>query len=194
MGRKANTLRQRIVAEADQLFYEQGYENTSFSDIADAVGISRGNFYYHFKTKDEILNAVIATRVSDIEAILNPWTAEYPDPRQRILHYIDILTNNQENIKQHGCPIGTLCTELAKLHHEMREDANQMLTAMRDWLTTQLKELGLCKEAKQVAMHLLARSQGIATITTAFEDQAFLRQEVKRLKLWLDEVIAQHVN
>ena len=194
MGQKADTLRQRIVAEADQLFYEQGYENTSFSDIADAVGISRGNFYYHFKTKDEILNAVIATRVSDIEAMLNQWTAEYPNPRQRILHYIDILTSNQENIKQHGCPIGTLCTELAKLHHEMREDANQMLTAMRDWLTTQLKELGLGKEAKQVAMHLLARSQGIATITTAFEDQAFLRQEVKRLKLWLDEVIAQHVN
>ncbi|MEJ2178958.1 MAG: TetR/AcrR family transcriptional regulator [Gammaproteobacteria bacterium] len=194
MGQKADTLRQRIVAEADQLFYEQGYENTSFSDIADAVGISRGNFYYHFKTKDEILNAVIATRVSDIEAMLNQWTAEYPDPRQRILHYIDILTNNQENIKQHGCPIGTLCTELAKLHHEMREDANQMLTVMRDWLTTQLRELGLGKEAKQVAMHLLARSQGIATITTAFEDQAFLRQEVKRLKLWLDEVIAQHVN
>lgn len=194
MGQKADTLRQRIVAEADQLFYEQGYENTSFSDIADVVGISRGNFYYHFKTKDEILNAVIATRVSDIEAMLNQWTAEYPDPRQRILHYIDILTNNQENIKQHGCPIGTLCTELAKLHHQMREDANQMLTVMRDWLTTQLKELGLGKEAKQVAMHLLARSQGIATITTAFEDQAFLRQEVKRLKLWLDEVIVQHVN
>lgn len=194
MGQKADTLRQRIVAEADQLFYEQGYENTSFSDIADGVGISRGNFYYHFKTKDEILNAVIATRVSDIEAMLNQWTAEYPDPRQRILHYIDILTNNQENIKQHGCPIGTLCTELAKLHHQMREDANQMLTVMRDWLTTQLKELGLGKEAKQVAMHLLARSQGIATITTTFEDQVFLRQEVKRLKLWLDEVIAQHVN
>ena len=193
MGQKADTLRQRIVAEADQLFYEQGFENTSFSNIADAVGISRGNFYYHFKTKDEILNAVIATRVSDIKAMLNQWTVEYPDPRQRILHYIDILTNNQENIKQHGCPIGTLCTELAKLHHEMRRDANQMLTLMRDWLTTQLRELGLGKEAKQVAMHLLARSQGIATITTAFEDQVFLRQEVKRLKLWLDEIITQHV-
>lgn len=193
MGQKADTLRHRIVAEADQLFYEQGYENTSFSNIADAVGISRGNFYYHFKTKDEILNAVIATRVSDIKAMLNQWTVEYPDPRQRILHYIDILTNNQENIKQHGCPIGTLCTELAKLHHEMRRDANQMLTLMRDWLTTQLRELGLGKEAKQVAMHLLARSQGIATITTAFEDQVFLRQEVKRLKLWLDEIITQHV-
>ena len=44
---------------ADRLFYRQGYEHTSFADIADAVRISRGNFYYHFKTKDEILDAVI---------------------------------------------------------------------------------------------------------------------------------------
>jgi len=194
MGYKGEQLRQRIVAAADQLFYQQGYENTSFSDIADEVGISRGNFYYHFKTKDEILNAVIETRVTGIEAMLNEWATEYPDPRLRMLHYIDILTNNQDNIKNHGCPIGTLCSELAKLQHAMQQDANKMLIVMRDWLTTQFKELGLGKNAKQIAMHLLARSQGIATITNAFEDQAFLRQEVKRLKIWLDEAITQQMN
>ena len=42
--------RQDIVEKADLLFYQHGFENTSFADIADAVGISRGNFYYHFKT------------------------------------------------------------------------------------------------------------------------------------------------
>ena len=50
--------RDHIVEIADQLFYQQGYEHTSFADIAEAVNISRGNFYYHFKAKDEILNAV----------------------------------------------------------------------------------------------------------------------------------------
>lgn len=194
MGHKGEALRQRIVAAADQLFYQHGYENTSFSAIADSVGISRGNFYYHFKTKDEILNAVIETRVSDIEAMLNEWANDDPDPKQRILHYIDILTNNQDNIKSYGCPIGTMCTELAKLNHVMQQNANTMLTVMRDWLTEQLKALGLGKEAKLVAMHLLARSQGIATITNAFDDQTFLRQEVKRLRLWLDEITAQYVN
>ncbi|HSX63230.1 MAG TPA: helix-turn-helix domain-containing protein, partial [Pseudoxanthomonas sp.] len=49
--------RDHIVEAADQLFYQQGYERTSFSDIAEAVQISRGNFYYHFKSKDEILDA-----------------------------------------------------------------------------------------------------------------------------------------
>ena len=47
--------RETIVEAADDLFYRQGFEHTSFSDIAERVQISRGNFYYHFKSKDEIL-------------------------------------------------------------------------------------------------------------------------------------------
>lgn len=192
MGHKGEAQRQRIVAAADQLFYQHGYENTSFSDIAEAVGISRGNFYYHFRTKDEILNAVIETRIEQIREMLNSWAQQYSDPRQRILHFIDILTDNQANIKNHGCPVGSLCTELAKLSHELLQDASEMLAVMRDWLTEQFRILGLGREARQVAMHLLARSQGIATITNAFGDQLFLRQEVKRLKQWLDDLIAQY--
>ncbi len=194
MGQKAQAIRQRIVAAADQLFYQRGYEHTSFSDIADAVGISRGNFYYHFKTKDEILNAVIDIRVDQIQRMLDAWTYEYSDPQQRILLFIDILTNNQESIKSHGCPIGSLCTELAKLSHEMLQEANVMLAVMRDWLTDQFRALGMGADARKIAMHLLARTQGIATITNAFEDQQFLRQEVKRLRQWLDEMIAQYAN
>jgi Bacterial regulatory proteins, tetR family len=47
------TTRDQIVEAADDLFYRQGYEHTSFSDIANAVQISRGNFYYHFKDQRE---------------------------------------------------------------------------------------------------------------------------------------------
>ena len=65
--------RDQIVEAADRLFYRQGYEHTSFSDIADVVRISRGNFYYHFKTKDEILDAVIEARLADTRAMLDQW-------------------------------------------------------------------------------------------------------------------------
>ena len=53
------TTRDHIVEAADRLFYRQSFEHTSFSHIADVVQISRGNFYFHFKSKDEILEAVI---------------------------------------------------------------------------------------------------------------------------------------
>ena len=182
MSGKGEAQRQRIVAAADKLFYQHGYENTSFSDIADIVGISRGNFYYHFKSKDEILNAVIDRRVSDIEAMLNEWNAKFTDPKQRLYQYIDMQTQNQENILAHGCPVGSLCTELAKVNHSMLDDANKMFTVFRDWLITQLKLVGAKKNTKQIAMHLLVRGQGIATVFNAFEDKEFLRQEVNLLK------------
>lgn len=189
MGQKGDALRQRIVAAADQLFYEQGYENTSFSDIADAVEISRGNFYYHFKCKDDILAAVLATREEAIRARLTEWESRYPDPRQRINRYIDILTASQQAVTKHGCPTGSLCIELAKLNHDMHEQTIGIFVLFRDWLTAQFRQLGQTRNAKRLAMHLLARSQGIAGIASAFEDKNFLQREVKALKTWVDEVI-----
>ncbi|MCU7921162.1 MAG: TetR/AcrR family transcriptional regulator [Candidatus Thiodiazotropha sp. (ex Dulcina madagascariensis)] len=186
MRNKGAAVRQRIVDTADQLFYHQGYENTSFSDIADAMGISRGNFYYHFKSKDEILNAVINARVTRFTEMLNEWDKKILDPKQRLHYYIDMQSRNQENIVSHGCPVGSLCTELAKTRHSTLVDANQMFTVFRDWLITQLKLLGLKNKAKLISMHLLARGQGIATVSNAFEDKEFLRREVKQLKQWLD--------
>ena len=63
--------RDRIVEAADALFYQRGFERTSFADIADSVRLSRGNFYYHFKTKDDILDAVIALRATRTQAMLH---------------------------------------------------------------------------------------------------------------------------
>ena len=191
MTSKGELLRQRIVSAADQLFYQQGFENTSFSDIAGAVDISRGNFYYHFKSKDEILDAVIEKRCIDIKKMLSSW--EQPDnkPEQNISLYIDMLVRNQDNIKNHGCPVGSMCTELNKINHFMHNDAIKMHTLFRDWLTKQFEQLGHEKDAQQLAMHLLARGQGIATITSSFEDEAFLLKEVEMLREWVGEVVSR---
>jgi len=60
--------RDQIIDAADLLFYRQGFERTSFAHIAGAVKISRGNFYHHFRTKDEILAAVIDLRLTNTRA------------------------------------------------------------------------------------------------------------------------------
>jgi len=178
--------RDRIIEAADDLFYRQGYEHTSFSDIADAVRISRGNFYYHFKTKDEILAAVIDLRLANTGKMLEKWAAEGKSPADRIRCFIDILIVNRARIKLYGCPVGTLCTELAKLGHPSQDDANKLFTLFRTWLRRQFTLLGRKADADALAMHVLARSQGVATLASAFQDEEFIRQEVGQMHDWLN--------
>jgi AcrR family transcriptional regulator len=175
----------RIVDAADRLFYEQGFEHTSFSQIAEAVGISRGNFYYHFKTKDEILDAVISHRLARTNAMLENWEVEGETPSERIRSFIDILLMNRSKIKRYGCPVGTLCTELAKLNHPAKGDANELFVLFRTWLRRQFEQLGREGDADDLAMHLLAFSQGVATLASAFRDEKFIKTEVARLHEWL---------
>ncbi len=179
------TTRDHIIEAADQLFYQRGYEYTSFSDIADAVQLSRGNFYYHFKSKDEILDAVIGARIANTRQMLEQWEIEGNNPEDRIRSFIHILITNRAHIKHYGCPVGTLCTELAKLSHHSRADANKLFTLFRTWLRRQFTLLGRTADADALAMHLLARSQGVAVLANAFHDEKFIRQEVRQMCDWL---------
>lgn len=174
------TTRERIVEAANQLFYQSGFEHTSFADIAEVVQISRGNFYYHFKTKDEILDAVISLRLVNTQKMLDQWE-QAEEPGDRIRSFINILIMNRAKIKQHGCPVGTLCSELAKLDHLMLSDANKLFSLFRIWLRKQFKLLGCKTNADELAMHLLGRSQGVATLANAFHDEKFIKQEVKQM-------------
>jgi len=182
------TTRDQIVEAADHLFYRQGYEHTSFSDIADDVEISRGNFYYHFKTKDEILDAVIVARLAATQRMLDRWEADGKEPRDRIRSFIHMLVANRADIKRYGCPVGTLCTELAKLNHASQDEASKLFTLFRAWLRRQFVALGRAHDADALAMHLLARSQGVATLANAFHDEKFIRQEVRLMCDWLEQV------
>ena len=181
-----NATRHRIVEAADGLFYQKGYDATSFSDISDAVKISRGNVTFHFKSKHEILEAVIDLRLERTERMLEQWEADGENCEDRVKSFVNILIMNRAKILLHGCPVGTLCTELAKLGHPEAGHANKLFGLFRDWLRCQFSLLGWESEADALAMHLLAWSQGIATLAQAFHDEQFLREEVQKLHSWLE--------
>ncbi|WP_298816274.1 TetR/AcrR family transcriptional regulator [uncultured Roseibium sp.] len=180
--------RQQIVEAADDLFYSAGFVQTSFADIAKAVNISRGNFYYHFKTKDEILDAVIDKRLADRETLLAKWDETADDPVQRIICFIRIVIVNQSKIMAYGCPVGTMTAELAKLNHPSRTRANQIMALFRNWLQRQFGGLGFGKDAELHALHVLGWSQGVASLAQAFGDEVYVRREVEQITDWLHEI------
>ena len=55
----AEERRNEILDAADELFSQKGFDHTSTNDILDKVGIARGTLYYHFKSKEDIMDALI---------------------------------------------------------------------------------------------------------------------------------------
>ncbi len=62
--KSADDRRNEILDTAEELFAYQGYDNTSVQQILDKIGIAKGTFYYHFKSKEEVMDGVI-TRIND---------------------------------------------------------------------------------------------------------------------------------
>ena len=66
-----SNVKQKIFEEAIRFFGENGFEGTSIQTIADAVGIRKPSLLYHFRSKEELREAVIEDLITD-------WTAEMP--------------------------------------------------------------------------------------------------------------------
>lgn len=185
MLKKSDRTRQRIVEAANRLFYQKGYNRTSFTDVVEATGVPRGNIYYYFKTKDEILKASIQYRLNRIKKMLEDWSDSYRTPIDRLNRFLEILPDSAETLKAFGCPMGSLNTELAKEQPELSEESKALFLLFEDWLADQFTELGYAGTARDLARRLLAQGQGISVITHVYSDTRFLKQETNRLKRWL---------
>lgn len=183
---KGDKTRAEIVEHAKSLFYERGYDGTSFTDIVNAVGVYRGNINYYFKTKDDILKAVIDRHLEEFGALLADWTARHADPRDRLIDFVHMIAERQAALTRYGCPIGTLNTELGKDRPELQRSARALFDLFRDWLAEQFRALGSSSdEAIALALHLLGRAQGVAVIAHVYQDTELLQREVAQMETWI---------
>ncbi len=187
MGTKGDSNRQRIIVAANQLFYTRGYNQTSFRDISIATGIPRGNFYYYFKAKDDILSAVVDTRLRETNEMLVECEQATQDPRGRLLEFAGSMEKYGDEVARAGCPAGSLNSELAKDHEELLKLSRSVFDLLLKWSAQQFSELGF-ENADDRAMDLLARLQGIAVMTCAYRDRDFLQRSSADLKSWINSL------
>jgi len=179
-----------ILDASDELFYHHGYSNTSFSDVVNKTGLSKGNITYHFKNKQDILRAIIDNRISKIDSLIQTWENQSDNPKDRLISFCEMLIDEQDNLEKYGCPIGTLTSEFSKDQPELYEITLLMFQRLKEWLSIQFSILGLAnEESEEKALELLSRVQGISVITHVFKNNHFLHIEINRLK---DAIINGH--
>src|SRR2546430_4045069 len=138
-----------------------------------AQGIPLGNVYYYFKTKDEIAESIVNLRVSRFRKLLEEFD-KTDSPKQRLCAFVNVKMKNREELARHGCPVGTLCSELRKLGGSAAEKSTVLFRTALEWMERQFRALGQGADSRLLAVHLLSATQGVSMLAHAFRDPGLI--------------------
>jgi AcrR family transcriptional regulator len=176
--------RERLAAAAAQVFHRQGVEKTTLSDIAQAADVPLGNVYYYFKTKDQLVEAALGAHHEQLRT-LTERLEELPEPADRLKALIDGWVDQRDTAARHGCPFGTLATELDKRDDGLDRSAATVLQALIDWVEAQFRLMGR-SDAHDLAIELVAAYQGMSVLTNTLREPQVMTALGRRLTAWVD--------
>ena len=179
--------RERLIASATQLVYREGIERPTLAQIADEADVPPGNVYYYFKTKDELIEAVIEARTSQVRGLLDTL-GRRRSPAARLKALARNWLEFRDMVAVQGCPLGTLSVELVDHGSGLDRQASKLFSELIDWSEEQFREMG-SRDPRDDALTLISTVQGAALLTSTFRDSEILVSQVRRLERWIDSLV-----
>jgi AcrR family transcriptional regulator len=177
--------RERLVAAAYELVHRQGVVRTTLADIAEAADVPPGNVYYYFKTKDDIVAAVVQAHAQQIESTLNDLQRRHRSPKARLIGLLRFVAAQADSTARYGCPHGTLSSELAKRDAAVDPLAASLMQVQLDWAEQQFRSIGR-RDAHDLAVELMVSYQGSAVLANALGQPELMTRQTRRLEKWID--------
>ena len=116
-------MKEKILFTARELFNERGYNDVSMRNIADALQISVGNLTYHFKRKEDLVEAVIVKQHENYKKKIIPRNLQ-----ELNILFKDLLTHEEKNSYyfRHYTQLAQLCPKVYEIQVEVIGDMNNL--------------------------------------------------------------------
>jgi TetR/AcrR family transcriptional repressor of nem operon len=176
--------RERLVDSARTLIHEQGVHRTTLAEVAERAAVPLGNVYYYFKSKDELVRAVLEGYQEQADVLIEAFE-RHRSPQARLKALVRNWADMRDEVARYGCPMGTLCAELDKLDGGADRDAAAIMARIIDWAEDQFRQLGR-RDARDLAVALFAGIQGAALLANTFRDADILNRQGRHLERWID--------
>ena len=150
--------RERVLAEASDLFYTRGIRATSMEDVAERAGILKGSLYYHFESKEAMRDAYLALELARREAWLDALAAGGRDPAGALLAVVAGHRAWIDAPDFRGCFIANAAVEFPG-DAAVAEIAGRYLEHVEGLLEGDLRAAG-CESSLATARELLALLHG----------------------------------
>ncbi|MGN9806030.1 TetR/AcrR family transcriptional regulator [Micromonospora sp. L32] len=137
-GGRPSAARERILAAADRLFYQEGIRAVGVERVIAEAQVTRVTFYRHFPAKDDLIATYLSVRSQrEREALAEARRALPGDPRAVLSAIVDALIAEGRSPGFRGCPYVNAAAEYADPDHPVRH----VVAEQRAWFTGQMAEL-----------------------------------------------------
>jgi TetR/AcrR family transcriptional repressor of nem operon len=193
-SQKGAATRDQILNAASRLIHVQGYQSTSLDDVLRESGVGKGNFYYYFKSKEDLGYAIIdRIRRAFVERGLVPGFADADaDPVGQLHAFFDrVLDTQRQRNCVGGCAMGNLASELSDVHEGFRQQLAGIFDVYRDHLAEAIRRgqrngrLRPDADAARVAQFLVGGLEGAILLGKVTRDITVIERCVEELKAHL---------
>jgi TetR/AcrR family transcriptional repressor of nem operon len=194
--RNSEATKTRLLDAARDVIRTKGYAATSVDDICTAAGVSKGSFFHHFASKEQLGIAAIEAFGEMATAIFGnaPYAAE-PDPRNRILGYVDFRAAMLAmEIPEFTCLLGTMVQETYATHPDLRAACDQGMSSHVAELT---RDIEAAKQlyapdanwsSESVAYFLQSVLQGAFIFAKAKQSPTVATESLAHLRRYLENL------
>jgi TetR/AcrR family transcriptional regulator, transcriptional repressor for nem operon len=189
MSNKGDLTKHKVLKTARELFYLNGYNNTSMDDIVKASKVKKGNIYFHYRNKEALGYAVIDSYLDDEIRTIDGVFAGPGSPMGRIYQLFETFRRHlADRGCRGGCPVGNFAIEMSDIHNGFRKKVNRIFDVWEERLIILLVE---AKEAgelppsidpKALACFMVAVWEGGVMLVKTRRDPRVMGDCIKSLK------------
>jgi len=188
-------LKDRIIHESLRLFSLKGFLSTSIEDILRHANTSKGGFYNHFKSKDDLFLAVLKEAQRFWRDKVLAGIDQIESPTEKLKKLLNNYSNNylkDPDCIPGGCVFLTLSVELANQRPEHANMIYAGFTSLRNMIqrfldeALEVKELGRGVDTEQASDVLFAGLLGTSVIHALNKSEVLLDRSIDSMVAYLD--------
>jgi len=175
MPQPRSTAREKLLDSALSVIRQKGYSATTVDDLCHAAGVTKGGFFHHFKSKEDLAVAAADhfSRMADSIFVDAPYRA-LPDPVDRVLGYVAFRRSIlQGELSEFTCLVGTMVQEIYETHPLIRQACDKSISEhaamVEQDIATAMREAGIASDftPSSLAFHIQAVIQGAFILAKA---------------------------
>ena len=203
MSTKGLQTRTRILDEAQSMILDYSYSGMSLDELIGRVGLTKGAFFHHFDSKDDLAKTLIRRFADEGNAMLAATLARSQklsnDPLQQLLILVGLFIEEFEGLTEPypGCLLAAYVYEMQQFDDDVRQVINSEFLTWRTLLTAQIERIKLRYppreevDTKALADMFMSTFEGAFIMSKSLRDPAITAEQLKLYRTFITALFRQ---